>query len=184
MGTSQARLLGERLRVEGFAGQVFSSPFIRCLDTAEQICDALGATFRPVGALGGKSTKKVEKLRSMKGITASEAIARYARCAREASLPYPWWATEPESMDDVTNRVGAWLEQVITSSDRDILVVSHKVTANRGIQYLTERSINDLLHCSLTSVRVSPQREVLIANDVAHLQTSYVTGSGDSYEES
>ena len=39
LGREQAKLLGERLKKEGFNGRIFASPFIRTMETAELISE-------------------------------------------------------------------------------------------------------------------------------------------------
>lgn len=67
LGVKQAHLLGKRLFAEGFSGRIFSSPYIRTLQTAEAIAEELG----------GAEIVKVDGLREICRETEDAEDVRY-----------------------------------------------------------------------------------------------------------
>ena len=51
LGREQADLLGKRLRDEGFSGKIFSSPYLRTMETADIIAKITGSQVYPTPAL-------------------------------------------------------------------------------------------------------------------------------------
>ncbi len=174
LGHRQAEKLGERLLHMGFRGKVLTSPFHRCLETAEIICSVTRTHFVPEPRMGEIAR---DWIRDFKGYRPEEIEAHFSRCVAGAEFPWPWWPQHEESVDDVAVRVAPLIEELMQQEGDDILLVGHGATTGAALRLLGGVKAGHY-NVALSAVEV-PSRRVLWQNDTQHLGKGEVTQNQD-----
>jgi len=181
-GLSQARQLAARLRDEAIS-TVFSSPFLRCVMTADIVADELGVGL------------KIEAGFSewLNGDWFREAPALLAR--RELERQFPRIDTGytsrvephyPERGATVLDRTGAAIDAVTREADGAILVVGHGATVYGSFVRLlglgldeASRVLGEVHYCCLCKLSCQGGSWNLdLAADVSHLD---IRAGGDRF---
>jgi broad specificity phosphatase PhoE len=172
LGRRQAAKLGYRLKELGFAGRVLVSPFHRCLETAQIICEILGLHFFPEAFMCEIASGWLDNFRGLKIV---EIRCLYGACAPDAQLAWPWWPTEEEpSESDVLVRLKPYLDQLVGSEHHDVLLVGHAISAGAAFQRLSGEW-GSFCNTALGAVQIHPDRSVLWYPNTSHLGPGEVT---------
>ena len=161
LGIKQARLLGMRLRNEGFAGKIYSSPYRRALMTAQVIAGETGSRIYASHAI--REIDKVSgTLIDFKGLAMEEILKQFP-AAVPVELPYPWWRDEEESLLQVCDRAAPFIDEIIERNE-DCLLVGHGASvyaANHVLLKYAGLRINDDIfkpapfNCSLSEYHIN-----------------------------
>ena len=175
LGREQARLLGVRLRDEGFSGIIYSSPFMRTMETADIIAREVGATVVPTPAFH-EIFRGQGMVDDFVGKSAEELKRAFSCVAADAVLPEHWWARRIETAEDVRYRVSLKLRELIPDprEEKDILLVGHGASVDAMCVYLTgEVDPTPFFNCSYTLFDSKIKR--IKRNDSLHLAISEMT---------
>lgn len=182
LGRKQALLLGKRLRENGFCGLIVSSPYARCLETAEIIAREIDSTilpYAPIHEIFRYAT--AEEAGRFRGFTLEEIREKYSRIDPKATLPYPWWPDcdekvyVPEDSELVRARVFKGLSALEEKySDQEILFVGHGASSSAILKYyqvprIPHWSRRMLFNCSFSMIDPKNEEEGSIFCDTSHL---------------
>ena len=173
LGCEQARLLGERLRSEGFSGVIYSSPFLRTMQTADIIARMTGSTVVPTPAFH-EIFRSDSMISEFEGKSSEELKALFPEVVKEGDLPEHWWTEKTEDAEAVRYRVSLALEDIMQNATGDVLLVGHGASVDAMLTFLTS-GINHtpFYNCSYTVFDTATKR--CIRNDSAHLTTDKIT---------
>lgn len=153
LGERQAVLLGERLRELDFHGKIYSSPYIRTMETAQIVADICGVKIYPIGWIREMMFSD-EGAQKFRGSTIEELRALFPAVADDAELPYPWWTAYMDERETMFARVVRDFEEARQKFDTDTLLIGHgaSVTAitTRALKLNTENGFN--CNCQLTTI--------------------------------
>ncbi len=192
LGRQQAAALGRRLREEeGFSGDIFASPFRRCLATAEHLCRAGGFTFVPAPALGELSGGW---LAGDDGVTMSVLRDRYDHLTGDANaLDSPDWPGTDEGPASVEARVEAFLDAQLHGRSADLLLVGHGATSGAAVNVLAGTGVESELtgsagynlhyNAALTAIEVTGEPALRFGNDTTHLAAEQRTSNATIVSE-
>lgn len=186
-GVRQAKYLAMELQKRRFAGKIYSSPFLRALQTAQQTARMLGA---PV--LVEKDIREIAKKTTLapdfRGETIEEMKRRIPEIAPECELAYPWWDHTPEKADDVLARVAPFLEKLIERGE-DAVIFAHGAVVNASIRYLMQRNRTDFpgyypmpprSNCALTEFRLTGKKiRTICVNGTDHLPAELISSNAE-----
>lgn len=133
LGEMQAQWLGERLRLEGFHGEIHSSPFTRTLQTAQAVAAETGSPIK-VAPLFREIVKTGGDLTGFQGKTLAEMRARFPSIVSD-TLAYPWWKECAESYEAVQRRV-APLVRMLLGLGEPCLLVGHGASVSAAVGQL------------------------------------------------
>jgi len=182
LGRTQARLLAGRLRKMGFNGVVYASPYKRTVATADVIAGELGTVVYLAPAIQ-EVLKHPEHMAKRTGPTIEDFRLKYTHIAPDATLPIPWWATQKEDRDIVFARVAPFLDELIKTADRDVLLVGHAATVGAMSRYFGKRAkrvgprgTGGNWNCAFNAVQIEPAEKTILAlNDTSHLAYDQTT---------
>lgn len=165
-GIDQAKRLGARLRGEGIA-RVFASPFLRAVETAHHVAEAIGAPISLEPGLG-------EILYADWFDAPPEPLpfavmqARFPRVeAGHAPLVVPRY---PETIDDAFRRSLQTAEALAARASAPLLLVGHGVSILGIAQGLASPAeAVDCAPCSLFKLVRDERWRMDLSGDVAHL---------------
>ena len=153
MGREQARILAEKLKEYGFCGKIFSSPYLRTMETAEIIAETLDTVIYPLPCIR-EIFMKEESANKYVGSTIETLRHLFSRVAKDATLPEHWWGNPHlESGEDVSARVFAGMDEFpFDKLDGDVLFVGHGASTWRLLQYfkIPPAKGRRLYNCSLS----------------------------------
>lgn len=120
-GLIQATELGERLRAEKIS-QIFASPFLRTIQTANQVAEALDLSIKLEAGLG--EWLNPEWMKSQPQLNPIKIIAqKYSRI--DLSYNSRILPQYPESPSTVEERTALTAQKLIEEFEEDILLVGH-----------------------------------------------------------
>ena len=188
LGRRQAQLLGERLQEMGFTGTVYTSPYRRAAETGQIVADVNDISLVLSPGLR-ESNGDGELMKSFKGASAQELQSAYPRLRLEREIAYPWWTTEAETADDIESRVGDVVE-TLAAQPSDVLLVGHGATVGGATRHVFKKHKPELLNqprfpwnCMLTSVRLTPEFEMICLASTAHLPNDAMTSNSKDREQ-
>lgn len=167
LGRRQVDSAGARLVALGFRGKVFSSPFHRCLETANRICTLTGGPFVPAAGLSEMAFPWITRYT---GLRLDEISTLYPHCHPEAELVWPWWPAAEETSADVEKRVSAFVDAVVLPLNEDVLLVGHGATTDAVFTHLTGDNRVDHEKASISAIRIKPTVDIQLRADQAHLR--------------
>ncbi len=183
LGHTQATLLGERLRDSGFSGDIYSSPFLRTLQTSQNIALMTGSAIR-VAHHFREIVKESGSLSGFAGLNMEQIMERFPS-AKEGFLPYPWWEDMAESEGDILLRVRPFLDELLKKG-RDCLLVGHGATVWAANEILLERAGKKLgvrhkavdYNCALSEYEIGGDVfRVIRLHDTAHMPLDIVSAN-------
>lgn len=168
-GEKQAHRLARRL-METSVQRIIASPFLRTVQTAQAIADALDQSFALEPGLG--EWLNVEWFDGRPETLPANTLAnRFDRLERgHAPCHTPSF---PESRDAMFERMGAAARCLVTRYDGDLLLVGHGATVQGVLLGLVGNDVPER-GCPLASVtklvRPGGQWALAMRNDTAHLE--------------
>ncbi len=193
LGREQARRLGLRLKDQGFEGRIYASPYRRTMETADVIAGLLGSVTWPVPALREYTGPNIH---TFQGGSLEQLRALFPTMALGASLAYPWWTLQEESVDDqglrpnVMKRVGAFIETLMAVPGQDALLVGHGASTSAAARWLHRKIPGHEpfpdkpgWNCTYTAIRLHPEIEFLAFRDITHLDPEQVTSNSRAAAE-
>ncbi|WP_041933925.1 histidine phosphatase family protein [Gloeothece verrucosa] len=171
-GIIQAQQLGQRLKSENIA-HIFASPFLRTIQTANQVAEALDL---PIKLEAGLSEW-------LNPAWMTEAPQTHPK--ELLQLEYPridWRYTSrvipqyPESEETMMRRSAETARQLVTQFSEDILLVGHGASVLGATWGLVEGNpqIQASLCCLVKIVRNTHTWEMLLKGDTSHLSQTEV----------
>ncbi|NES85091.1 MAG: histidine phosphatase family protein [Moorea sp. SIO2B7] len=166
-GLIQARELGQRLKSEKIA-HIFSSPFLRAIQTANQVAEALDLSIKIEAGLSEWLNR--EWMSEMPKTHPQELLA-------QQYPPIDWGYTSriipqyPESDKTVMQRTGETARRLVEEFSEDILLVGHGASVLGATIGLVggNPTVNASLCCLVKLVRCSDQWEMQLNGDTSHL---------------
>ena len=139
LGRHQAELLGTFLKSEGFHGKIFSSPYLRTMETASIVAEACGLSVFPEPRI---QERLFYPEPPCPGLDREDLKKLFANFDPAAELEYPWIIPKGiESMEDVGLRVRSFLDDLLADpSGGDVLLIGHGATVNAIMQDLSDRA--------------------------------------------
>jgi broad specificity phosphatase PhoE len=188
LGREQARLLGERLRALGFSGRIFSSPYMRTIETANIVAEVAGASVIPAPEMR-EYVIRDDQMDSFKGLTLSELADRYSRVDGDMAFDYPWWTSEIETQEIIEARVKPLVDRV-SKSGEDALLVGHGASVGGVHGYILGKHAPDRLgsgepgwNCVLSSFQFEEEFKLIRLLDTEHLPEDHVTSNAKTRAE-
>ncbi|PSO82351.1 MAG: histidine phosphatase family protein [Cyanobacteria bacterium QS_6_48_18] len=169
-GVIQAQELGERLSLEGIA-HIFSSPFLRAVQTAHYVAQALELPIKLEAGLS--EWLNPEWMPAMPATLPPEVLAeRYPHI--DLSYTSRIVPQYPESSETLAERTAGTARQLVEEFSQDILLVGHGASVLGTTTGLVGGSptINASLCCLVKLVRGSQGWEMELHGDTSHLSQS------------
>ena len=169
-GNRQARLTGEHLAAEYNFDAIFTSPYQRTVQTAEQIIGQLKS--KP--PLKGEERIREIEFGILDGLTTDGIKAKYPEESARRKREGKYWYRPPggESRPDVALRVHSFLGTLTRDyREKSVLVVCHSVVVlvfrrlleRWGEQeYMKIDAEDDVLNCAVTAYRYDRERNKLV----------------------
>ncbi len=137
LGVEQARLLGMRLKADGFSGTIYASPYLRTVQTACEVAKILDAKVILNPLIQERTHPNYAPI---KGLSFEELCGSFGDLIdRKVPLKYPWVYTDNIG-NTLVNRVKEALDAALKSGNADILFVGHKATVNAAIEIMCKSS--------------------------------------------
>ncbi len=137
LGRKQAQVLGEELKRRGFHGVIFSSPYLRTMETSEVLAEVLDTVIYPLPLMRerfmSENTAKV-----FVGSTLETLQKLFPHTAPDATLPDHWWGENRlETADDVDLRIRKGFDSFPFEKykDGDLLFVGHGASVSHSVDY-------------------------------------------------
>ena len=169
-GNRQARLTGEHLAAEYNFDAIFTSPYQRTVQTAEQIIGQLKS--KP--PLKGEERIREIEFGILDGLTTDGIKAKYPEESARRKREGKYWYRPPggESRPDVALRVHSFLGTLTRDyREKSVLVVCHSVVVlvfrrlleRWGEQeYMKIDAEDDVLNCAVTAYQYDRERNKLV----------------------
>lgn len=168
-GVVQARQLGQRLVGEGIA-HIFASPFLRTVQTANQVAQALDLPIKIESGLS--EWLNPAWMPAMPEKLPVEVLAQqYPRI--DLSYNYRVVANYPETGEQALNRAGETAKLLAAEFPEDILLVGHGASVLGATMGLlggtTEPEVNAALCCLVKLVHHDQEWVMELNGDTSHL---------------
>lgn len=187
-GIRQSKYVAMELKRRRFAGTIYSSPFLRALETARETAWALGAPI-----VVEPTIREISKVTTLApdfvGETLDEMRRRIPEISPDCTISYPWWDHTPETSADVLERVAPFLDRLIEAGG-DAVLFAHGAVVNAAVKHLLKRSGAEFAsyyaapprsNCALSEFRVTGKRvRAVCVNGTDHLP-SLLISSNKSY---
>jgi len=188
LGREQAGRLGEKLKEEGFSGSIFSSPYLRTVETAQIIADVVGGRVIPAPAMREYVIRE-DQVDAFRGATAKQLKELYSRVEDWAAMDYPWWTSEVESPEDIEARVAPLVDET-SAGETDALLVGHGASIAGVHRYILNARAPEISdqgkhgwNCVLSSFKFGSTFEVVRFLETDHLPEKLVTSNAKSRAE-
>ena len=169
-GVIQAQQLGQRLKSENIA-HIFSSPFLRTVQTADQVAQALDLPIKLEAGLSEWLNPEwmKQKPETLSPETLAQEYPRIDRRYRSRVVPQ-----YPESNETVMGRTAQTVRQLVEEFSEDVLLVGHGASVLGTTAGLVKGNpiVNASLCCLVKLVRHSEQWEMELNGDTSHLSQS------------
>ncbi len=126
LGRGQAVLTAKELIRRGFHGPIYSSPYIRTMQTAQLIAERTGSQIYPMGFLR-EFMFSSERGAVFQGSDLSTLLGLFPNVAPDAVLPMPWWTSYQDEVVPMRARVAADLKAFLAEQpdDAEVLLIGH-----------------------------------------------------------
>ena len=185
LGREQARLLGERLKKEGFKGKILASPFLRTMETANIVAGLTGNKVIPFAGLHEMFFTE-ESLSTYVGKTQEQLCEIFEHVDKQSSLEFPWWINKIETIEEMEKRVLLAKEKAEEMfPNQPILFVGHGASVHGlTIAYGIKKTIPDFIYnCALSYVDTNNQDFKKVHCDVSHIPYEMTTSNSLTREE-
>ncbi len=170
-GTQQVQLLAERLRQEPIH-HIFCSPYVRALQTAAPIAEALQQSIRMEPGIGEWQSRYL-MTHAPELPTATQRAESFPRLDT-GYIPY-LIPTYPESEKDVRERLLRTVQHLLATYEGNLLLVGHGKGVSGISTQLTGKPENYFRHevaCLTHLAYESGQWHIRLNGDTSHLTTS------------
>jgi broad specificity phosphatase PhoE len=181
LGRKQA----QRLKDLNFQGPIYSSPYLRTIETADVIAEVLDTVIIPTAAMREYFIRE-NQLAGFQGATVADLQTTYSRVQTPPDFPYPWWTTQIESNDMIEARV-APLINTLTDGASDALLVGHGASVTGVHRYVLRNHAPEHANhgkrgwnCVLSSFQFTPQFKIIHLLDTDHLPDDVITNNAKS----
>ncbi len=178
LGREQAALLGAHLKALGFAGDIYASPFLRTMETAELVAEHTGSRIYPCPAFR-EIFKTREAAEEFEGSDLATLRRRFPHIAEDAALAFPWWEVKEDSYEDVVARVAGGLPQL--PKDRELLLVGHGASASALVDLykipMKWRETRDFYNCNLSCIDPEDDSVPTLFANMAHIPYEKATNN-------
>ncbi len=138
LGIEQARLLGMRLKADGFSGRIYASPYLRTVQTACEVAKIIDGKIILTPLIQERRTPG--KSAPVKGQTFEELCGSFGDLIdKNYPLKSPWVYSE-NTGQILINHVKEALDNALKSGDGDLLFVGHEATVKAAIEILSNSS--------------------------------------------
>ena len=200
LGRRQAHLLGLRLADDGFRGLIYSSPYLRAIETACGVANAIDAVVVPAPAMR-EIVKRDGQMDGFTGLTANGLRKLHPRVQPPDDFPdgphSHWWTVAAETDDEVEARVAPFVDALIqrdaAGGAPDCLLVGHGASTGGVIHHLLRRCAPDQIgppepgwNAALTSFRCDGSTgrvDLLRRMDTEHLPEEAITSNAQTRAE-
>lgn len=126
LGRRQAVLVANELIRRGFHGPIYSSPYIRTMQTAQLIAERTGSLIYPMGFLR-EFMFSAERGAVFQGSDIETLRGLFPNVAPDAVLPMPWWTPYKDEVAPMRARVAADLKAFLATQpeDAEFLLIGH-----------------------------------------------------------
>ena len=126
LGRGQAVLTANELIRRGFRGPIYSSPYIRTMQTAQLIAERTGSPIYPMGFLR-EFMFSAERGAEFRGSDIETLRGLFPNVAPDAVLPMPWWTSYKDEVAPMRARVAADLKAFLAAQpdDAEFLLIGH-----------------------------------------------------------
>lgn len=164
-GVRQAEALGRRLMQEEIQ-MIFSSPFLRCLETAHGVAQALGLPIQIENGLGEFLSPKwfpnMPELRTDDYIDSRMEVNRDYQSVGHSEFP--------EDFQELNQRVAVTINAIVQQHSGQILVIGHGASVVSAIQALSDVAPQGCEPCHLSKVvRTNEGWKLEMDGDGSHL---------------
>jgi broad specificity phosphatase PhoE len=188
LGREQARKLGERLKDLGFRGTVYSSPFLRTVETANIVAEVVDAPVVPAAPMREYVIREGQMV-GFRGATVAELKDLHSKVVKPSEFVYPWWTDAIETPEDIEARVEPLIEEVV-KDEEDALLVGHGASVGGVHRYILKKHAPDQMghgqydwNCILSSFAFGGKVEVVRIMDTEHLPEEMITANAKSKAE-
>lgn len=188
LGRTQARLLGQRLKDLHFQGPIYSSPYWRTIETANEIAEDLDTVIIPTAEMREYFIRNGQ-LDGFQGATPKNLQATYPRVQTPSNFPHPWWTTQIESNDMVESRVAPLINTLIQHQS-DALLVGHGASVTGAHRHILRTHAPAQLNhgqrswnCILSSFQFTPTFKIIHLMSTDHLPPQAITNNAKSREQ-
>ena len=188
LGQKQAHLLGQRLKDLNFQGPIYSSPYWRTIETANQIAEVVDTVIIPAASMREYFIRE-NQLAGFQGATVADLQAVYPRVQTTPDFPYPWWTTQIESNEMVEARVAPLIDTLI-NHQADALLVGHGASVSGTHRHILRNHAPEHLNhgqrgwnCILSSFQFKPTFEIIRIMNTDHLPNDAITNNAKSREQ-
>lgn len=174
-GMMQAKQLAKRLKSEKIA-HIFSSPFLRTIQTAHEVAETLNLSLNLENGLGEWLNQdwmsETPELHTQQELTIKYPLINWDY----KSLVIPQY---PESEITVINRIGETIKKIVTQYSDNILIVGHSITVLGATTALLNSNVEMKPSlCSLTQLtNYRHQWKIELNCDTSHLISKQLTVS-------
>lgn len=195
LGQRQATCLGKELLARNFKGIIISSPYNRTMTTANLAAKECGAPVYTDGALREMIFPQTN-ISEFSGMTIDELKNRFSEVAKDATLEYPWWTTEPDSKEIITERLEVFWEKILSLGYEELMIVGHGASVFGSMNYFNKKygfdfplNLDELgdylaernLNCNLSYIELDENKNLLHARMFAttHLTEEMLTSNAN-----
>lgn len=168
-GFEQVRALAARLIGQGIE-HIVSSPFLRAIQTAEIVAEALGLCVNIEAGMGEWHSAHFFPEGAPAVVPISEKIERFKNLdfARASGIAPIY----PETFDEMQKRVARAVERVLVNFEGDLLLIGHGASVDAAVKCLAnpEIPLDSDLCCVYKLTRRRGRYIIEIDNDTSHLQ--------------
>lgn len=169
LGRWAAWRVGQRFAASGPSfDAVYASPFLRAVETADEICREIGATMRLEPGLG--EHRNADWFDADPQTVPLDNLAEWFETVRLEHTPYVVPAF-PESHTEAMERVGRTTRTIADEADGTVLLVGHGLTIGGIVEGLTgSADAADAPLCGLTRLtQKNGEWELDFSGDTSHL---------------
>jgi broad specificity phosphatase PhoE len=142
LGRKQAALVADRLKADGFDGEIYASPYKRTVETAVPVAKLLGKKIRLCPDFQEATYK--EGSPNTPGLTQAELQAMFPDLVADIPmLPFPWVLSD-HCGPGLRKNIEEGLERILEETSGDVAVFTHGGPVRTAVELLTENTNTQL----------------------------------------